>query len=445
MEIVIVGTTALVLGGGGALLARCLRALGRRRGLRLAAEAGGLSQIEVDRRSLLSPAVVGRSGVLFVRLREQGGNRQPRSVRITVTSRGSDLDSFTLRAESLRTSVEKRLGAPEIEIGDEAFDGAFFVLGPEPMVRARLHEPARRLLLHLRGQAEVAVLGGELRATIPAPIKIGLDDPLSRLLPSVVELGHHLADPLDVPRRLAENTRRDPSDAVRLQSLEALLCVTSAANVGRHEALLAAREDSDPRVRLRAAFECGADGTDALLRLVDARQLPDDACARAIAHLGRQLSFERAESLLEHALSDGRNEVAVAALRAVAEHGTPEAEALLIRALTWNLHGADVAAAEELGRMGRASSVLPLREAAARDTGRAFRIAVQNAIAEIQSRLAGASPGQLSLTANTAGQLSVVASDTGRLSVVATEGGQPAVADSDRPLSTDAEEPPPRS
>ena len=60
----------------------------------------------------------------------------------------------------------------------------------------------------------------------------------------------------------------------------------------------------------------------------------------------------------------------------------------------------------------------PLKEAAERswiDLG--LRAAARQAIAEIQSRLEGASPGQLSLTEAEAGQLSLARDEAGQLSL----------------------------
>jgi hypothetical protein len=88
-----------------------------------------------------------------------------------------------------------------------------------------------------------------------------------------------------------------------------------------------------------------------------------------------------------------------------------------------------VAAATALGRLGSTAAVLPLKEAAERfpddrDLGRATR----QAIAEIQFRLQGASPGQLSLAGTEAGQLSLAPAEAGELSLAGTEAGQLSLA-----------------
>jgi hypothetical protein len=66
-----------------------------------------------------------------------------------------------------------------------------------------------------------------------------------------------------------------------------------------------------------------------------------------------------------------------------------------------------VAAAETLGRVGSAAT----------------RQAARRAIAEIQSRLHGALPGQLSLAGEEAGQLSLASDPAGQLSLGEDESG----------------------
>jgi len=60
---------------------------------------------------------------------------------------------------------------------------------------------------------------------------------------------------------------------------------------------------------------------------------------------------------------------------------------------------------------------VPLKEAEARAAGSAFSRAARQAIAEIQARLPGASPGQLSMASGEAGSLSLVEDERGRLSL----------------------------
>ena len=83
---------------------------------RQAAEAVGLSKI-----SGLG-TVEGRAGDLLVVL----GDRE-RAPGTRVEIRG--VMPLTLQVEGIETALQKRMGVPEIEIGDEEFDRALFVQG----------------------------------------------------------------------------------------------------------------------------------------------------------------------------------------------------------------------------------------------------------------------------------------------------------------------------
>jgi len=107
--------------------------------------------------------------------------------------------------------------------------------------------------------------------------------------------------------------------------------------------------------------------------------------------------------------------IAVAAAEALAETATPEAEAPLIAALGSLVPGLPPAAARSLGRVGTARAVPALRDAEER--GGEVRRAAREAIALIQSRLVGATPGQVSLAGGEAGHLSVVGATDGRVSL----------------------------
>ena len=78
-----------------------------------------------------------------------------------------------------------------------------------------------------------------------------------------------------------------------------------------------------------------------------------------------------------------------------------------------------VAAAAALGQVGSAAAVLPLKELGAHGNATTSeRRAARQAIAEIQYRAHGASPGQLSLAEGDAGALSLAGDDpAGRVSL----------------------------
>ena len=127
-------------------------------------------------------------------------------------------------------------------------------------------------------------------------------------------------------------------------------------------------------------------------------------------------------------------ELAADAAQALGETGSPAAEPSLIPALQREEDGLRVAAANALGRVGSAAAVLPLKEAAERSwLDRDLRRATRQAIAEIQSRLQGASPGQLSLAGAEAGQLSLAQADAGQLSLSTDSAGQLSLGDEGTP------------
>jgi hypothetical protein len=254
-----------------------------------------------------------------------------------------------------------------------------------------------------------------------------------------------------VAERLAHNALRDPEIAVRMNNLLAL-----ARDFEGHEAtrpaLRAAGRDPWPEIRLRAAEALGGpEGREALLTLTSDEA--DAVAARAVAALGRWLAPERTALILERAMQEGRNETACACLsllgrmgsdaavarlvqvlgsddaelkaaaaQALGWSGRPAAEGPLLDALEHGVAAVQLAAAGALGQVGTAVSVLPLKEAAERDSE--LRAMARQSIAAIQSRVAGAAPGQLSIAeGGAAGRLSLSRAEAGRLALK-NEGGR---------------------
>ena len=167
----------------------------------------------------------------------------------------------------------------------------------------------------------------------------------------------------------------------------------------------------------------GEEGRDTLVDLVTRADTGDSCAARAIVSLGERLSAKAAGAALRRALGGaGRPLTARACLEALGHRGLPEAEGLLLEALRSEDAPVSVAAAEALGRAGTVTAVAPLREAAERSGD--LRRAARQAIAEIQARLAGAEPGQLSLAGGEAGALSLADGEPGRLTLADGEPGQ---------------------
>ena len=119
------------------------------------------------------------------------------------------------------------------------------------------------------------------------------------------------------------------------------------------------------------------------------------------------------------ALDEEDEELVAAAATVLGESGEAEAEEALIGALRRESPEVRIAIAGALGRVGSAAAVAPLRELASQhplDLG--LRRGARQAIAEIHSRLTGASPGRLALAEGESGQLSLADGDAhGRLSL----------------------------
>ena len=387
----------------------------------------------------LRPRIVARNRLGTVRIEPSGFRGL--AVRIAAEVPGPpDLQEVTIRPQA--EALERR----EIHVGDEAFDSAFFIRGPVPLVFALLDEENRRLLSLLNAEGRIELTSGALLAN-------ARDAKVPRVLPMLLELRKRLAAPLEVPKRLAENAGQDSEPQVRLENLR-LLIYEHADEPDTAAALRKALSDPSPVIRLRAATEVDlAESRDVLLKI--AESLDRDAqSAEAVEKLHGELPFERAKALLDRAWPAGyldtalacvsrigysgapgsvdalaevlaleNVELASAAAKVLGSTGIPAAEAPLLRALEREPSAIRVAAANALGRVGSATAVLPLKEAAERSLlDPDLRRAARQAIAEIQSRVQGAAPGQLSLAGAETGQLSLADDPAGRLSISDGEG-----------------------
>jgi HEAT repeat protein len=221
--------------------------------------------------------------------------------------------------------------------------------------------------------------------------------------------------------------------------------------------------DPNPVSRLHKAKKLGPQGHGILLEIAEG--VADDAVStEAVLTLGQDLPFERALVILDHArgvrrlqtaraclealgrsggaavdplarvLALEKGDLATVAAQALGETVSPAAEPPLISALQREEQDLRVAAANALGRVGSVEAVLPLKEAAEHSRlDLEFLRAARQAITEIQSRLQGASPGQLSLTGAEAGQLSLAEAEAGQLSIATNRGGQLSISDEETP------------
>jgi HEAT repeat protein len=253
---------------------------------------------------------------------------------------------------------------------------------------------------------------------------------------------------------LAANASLDPQPVVRLQNLLALVR-DHPRDPRTAEVLEAACADEADAVRVHAAIAVGARGRDVLREVVGRDDADDASAARALRSLGHDVSPEEIRAILGQALRHRHVEVAKAAIEllarrgdgeglavlvkvlrleqgalslaaavAIGETGDPAGEEPLIEALSWVQPALDVAVTRALGKLGTARAVAPLLALEARaESDAGVRGAARQAVAEIQSRLQGAAPGQLSLAGSEAGALSLVQDESGRLSLGPSDPG----------------------
>jgi hypothetical protein len=428
------GLIAAAIGASVAYLVASERRRAQLQAWRLAATRSALSNVNASEGDLFGGASVsGDSGGLRVRLEGNRRGKYERGTKIIIRGLGHGAGALSLRREGLGTAIEKRLtGEREVEIGDPAFDDEFFVQGQVTLALAVLSpETRRRLAGLLRGQ--VAVSGrepvdvsatlshGVLEVRVKESGFSGRREHVPAILADALDVARRLVAPADVAARIAENVRAEPEPGARLSAVLSL-----AREFGGHEAtratLLAARDDANEEVRLRAAMALGEEGRETLLDLVGRAGTGDAVAARAVAALGERLPEGLAEATLRCALDEtGRTSTARACLEALGRLG--RAEALMIEALRSRDSEVQAAAARALGRAGTVAAVVALHEATA-PHGDLPRSVARQAIAEIQARLPGAGPGQLSLSAEEAGALSLAEGEPGALSLADVEPGR---------------------
>jgi hypothetical protein len=310
-----------------------------------------------------------------------------------------------------------------VEVGHRGFDQQVSVQGETAMVRARLDGPTRDALLELSRRAvregQLTVADGQLRAVVPPNPRVSLSDATDDTVPLLAHVAHRLADRIDEVAELAKNARQDPLSGVRVVCLRTLLReYPKHPSVG--PLLREATQDADAEVRLEAATALGVDGVAALNALVGDPSVEDDFAARAAASLGPRMDAGVARTTLqrERAASSAhrRPALARACAAALGLHCDPQDEALLLALVSEERDEAlRLAAVRALGPVGSAQAVPALAELEA-SASPDLRRAGREAIATIQSRLHGATPGQLSLDADVAGQVALADDAAGRLS-----------------------------
>ncbi len=368
---------------------------------------------------------------------------------------------ITLQPEP-RNTLQNALGEREIELGDETFDAAVWVRGAPDRVRALLDVETRGIVLRMldgivavpgerpltiRGRVEV--VNGDLQAKLSDRPGLPTGVELADVLGALLALIERFERPADLAARLASAIENEPEWRVRLQGLQ-VLSTSYPGDSATAAALRQCLTDEQAEVRLHAAIALGAEGRASLLDLARHERTDDIIAAQAIGALGNDMPADVGVQILRQALRSRRLRTCVACVHALEPLGGPEArevlvkmlaresgelavaaaqalgrsaggdaevEEALIRALERDEADVRLAAIEALGHMGSARAVLPIQEAGRTGTDETRRAARQ-AVAEIQSRLPGASAGQLSIAGDGAGRLSLADDDPrGRLSM----------------------------
>jgi HEAT repeat protein len=406
---------------------------GRAAGLRTVAARAGVKDLRIDRGGTLT----GRRGHLVVRIRGTLGFART-AVHVLVSGLWADL----------------RMSKPEgpwgwspasgLELGDPDLDPRILLAGPPLGTRALFDAVTREKTREVMGiEPAIRVEGGELSVAFQE--SVGTASPFEEgALSAVLDLARRLRAPDTPLSRLAQIGHSDPLPTVRALALRTLVEEAPEREETR-VALRAGTSDTEPRIRLQAARGLGAEGAPALLAMAADHRV-DDACgADAIAALGEGLPASRAREILEWTAATGHVGRARAALptlvregpaaapflvallarspapvAAVAAEGlgaiaSPVAEPALLTALGSEEASLACAAAAALGRLATVRAVPALKDAERR--GGALRSAARAAIASIQSRLPGASPGQVSLADGDAGAVSIADTADGRVSL----------------------------
>jgi HEAT repeat protein len=427
----------------------------------------GVSGLAIDPQARGATVLRGTLGTCALRI-ERGDALRDASAERPVRFIVEGDAELSLRPETLSTRFEKTIAGyrAEIETGDEAFDRAVFVQGSEPVARALLDAPARALLRPLLegrlrypgnevpGLAVDAVIStGSLVVEVGPLFQETLHRQLKGALAALRTVAETLRKPADIPGRIAANLADEPEWRVRVACLHCLV-EHWPEGVATREALARAAHDERLEVRLAVAKALPPAESRAVLRDIAAQEWAEDKVAAeaarllgdawppdaALATLGPALRSRRfataGEALLRlgasrearfveplvKVLTVEQGTLAAVAARALGALGSNASEDALREALALPRERDDelgTALAEALGKIGGTASVPTLKEVQASKTaGRRTKSAARQAVALIQSRVVGATPGQLSLAGSEAGQLALADDEPkGRLSL----------------------------
>ena len=403
--------------------------------------------------------LAGRSGARTVRIDSYRTKHHGSFVRIAVAGNSG----VSLRPERDWGMLGRPFRPREVEVGDSTFDHDVEIHGAPDRVRALLDVETRGVVLRmfagilprpegglpLTMRGKVTLDDGDLVAVLPDRAPRSPED-VYLCAQALLALAPRFQLPSNVPERLAAALAKEPVWRVRLQGLQ-LLATSYPKDRGTLAALRQALGDEREDIRVQAAIALGKEARDTLLALAAAEGTDDATAAHAIRALGDAMPLETVAATLRQSLRARRlltaaacvhalelfgahagvsellvkvlameeGPIALAAVHALGSVGGPVAEDALLDALARDPDGLGIQAVVALGRAGTARAVLPVREAGeAAGAGGDLRRAARQAVAEIQARLPGATPGQISIAGSEAGQVSLADDDPrGRVSL----------------------------
>jgi hypothetical protein len=430
---------------------------GRTAAWQAAAERMNLEGIEIATTAGIPRRLTGSSGPLEIRIESYHRGKYERGTRISIGGLGH-LERLLVRSEGVGSRIAKALGESEIELGDPRFDSVAYIQGDRRLVRALFGPDARRVLTDLLdghltvtsrlGQKTFSVKTSMREDGLRVEIRERLWDDTARwfseILRVLMDAGRMLLRPGDLAERIAANNERELYAEVRRGNLQTL-ATEYPQHAATRRALEAGLRDPRPEVQVEAAVALGSDGQSTLLDIAGRDDVPDYLAVRAIVALEDRFTPALAVETLRRARPAGRSAVVGACIQALARGGAAQclddlaallspdedanvaaasarvlgtvtgeaSERLLIEALRHPSPGVRVAAAVSLAKIGTPLCVVPLRDCQGEHRFDAdLRAATRQAIAEIQSRVTGASPGQLSIAAGDVGQVSLAEADS---------------------------------
>lgn len=443
IALLLLGATGLGFGIG------ILRARKARQVFEQAADLLGLPRTEI--RGWLHMRVEGQCRTFPVQVREEARGKSGVWTVVEVKAGRRVPDNLFLGREGIGASFGKLFVGEDIATGDERFDAAVVVRGPASRALALLDEETRHRV------TELVKAGGKVKdgvVSIALHRRFRDGEALSGIIQQLVAVAERLAQPDQTVERLAALARFDAVPGTRHRCLQELIGSHSGDPL-TDMALRSALADRTPEVRLLAAVALGDAGLDCLREIVASGGTSPEVARSAVEALGERLPEEVALTRLEKAVRAGHErlvhvlverfgpstsrqgvarlarqlrhetpaETAAACARALGRTGSAAAVAPLVAALARDGAAVRAAAAEALGKVGSVGTIAALREAASGNLmSPSVRRAAVAAIAEIQSRLTGAAPGQLALSRGEAGSLALADRADGDLTLVGSPG-----------------------